>query len=38
MNGYLEEINKNKCLTLIPTNESKEIIKKYEELCSEIRN
>ena len=32
MNGYFEEINKNKFLTLVPTNKSKEIIKKYEEL------
>ena len=31
VNGYFEEINKNKYLTLVPTNESKEIIKKYEE-------
>ena len=32
VNGYFELINKNKYLTLVPTNESKEIIKKYEEL------
>ena len=32
MNGYFEKINKNKYLTLFPTNESKKIIKKYEEL------
>ena len=32
MNGYFEEINGNKYLTLVPTNESKEKIKKYEEL------
>ena len=38
MNGYFEEINKNKYLTLVPTNESKEIIKKYEELWSKIRD
>ena len=24
VNGYFEEINGNKCLTLVPTNESKE--------------
>ena len=30
--GYFEEINKNKYLTLAPTNESKEKIKRYEEL------
>ena len=28
MNGYFEEINGNKYLTLVPTNESKEKIKK----------
>ena len=38
VNGYFEEINKNKYLTLVPTNESKEIMKKYEELYSKIRN
>ena len=27
VNGYFEETNKNKYLTLVPTNESKEIIK-----------
>ena len=32
VNGYFEEINKNKYLTLVPPNESKEIIKKYEEM------
>ena len=36
VNGYFEEIEENKCLTLVPTNESKEIIKKYEELWSKI--
>ena len=29
-NGYFEEINGNKYLTLVPTNESKGKIKKYE--------
>ena len=33
VNGYFEEINGNKYLTLVPTNESK-----YEELWSKIRN
>ena len=37
VNGYFEEINGNKYLTLVPTNESIEIIKKYEELWSKIR-
>ena len=27
VNGYFEEINRNKYLTLVPTNESKEMIK-----------
>ena len=31
---YFEEINENKCLTLVPTNESKERLKKYKELWS----
>ena len=38
VNGYFKEINKNKYFTLIPTNESKEKIKKYEELWSKIRD
>ena len=32
VNGYFEEINKSKYLTLVPTYESKEKRKKYEEL------
>ena len=32
VNGYFEEINGNKYLTLVPTNESKEKILKNEEL------
>ena len=38
VNGYLEQTNKNKYLTLVPTNESKEIIEKIEELWSKIRD
>ena len=38
MNGYFEEINGNKYLTLVATNESKEKIKKYEELGIKIRD
>ena len=38
MNGYFEEIHKNKHLTLVSTNESKEKIKKYEELWNKIRD
>ena len=37
MNGYFEEINGSKFLTLVPTNEIKEIIKKYEELRIKIK-
>ena len=32
VNGYFKEINENKYLTLVPTNGSKEKIKKYKEL------
>ena len=38
MNGYFEEINENKCFTLVPTTESKEIIKHYKEFWSKIRD
>ena len=38
VNGYFEEIYKNKFLKLVPTNERKEKIKKYEELWSKIRD
>ena len=38
MNGYFEEINKSKYLTEVPTNDSKEKIKKYEELWSKFRD
>ena len=37
-NGYFEEINGNKYLTLIHTNESKDKIEKYEEMWNEIRD
>ena len=36
-NGYFEEINGYKYLTLVPANESKEEIKKYEGLWIKIR-
>ena len=36
VNGFFEEINGNKYLTLVPTKESKE--KKYGELCSKTRD
>ena len=38
VNQYFEEINRNKYLTLVPINESKEKIKKYEKLQSKIRD
>ena len=38
VNGYLEEINENKYLTLVASNESKEKIKIYEELRRNIRD
>ena len=38
VNGYFEEINGNEYLTLVLTNESKGIRKKYEELWSKIRD
>ena len=36
MNGYFEEINGNNYLTLFATNDSKDGIKKYEELWIKI--
>ena len=38
MNGYFEEISGNKYLTLVPTNENNEKIKKIEELWIKIRD
>ena len=38
VNGYFQEINENKYLTLVPTNEGKDKILKYEELWSKIRD
>ena len=38
VNVYFEEINGNKCLTLVPTNESKEKILKNEEFWIKIRD
>ena len=38
VSGYSEEVNGNKYLMPVPANESKEKIKKYEELCSKIRD
>ena len=38
VNGYTEESNGNKYLTLVPTDESKDTLKKYKELYSKIRD
>ena len=38
MNGYFEEINGKKYLTLVSTNGSKDRIKKYEELWNKTRD
>ena len=37
MNGYFEDIDKNKNLTLVRTNKNEEKINKLEELWSKIR-
>ena len=38
VNRYFEEINKNKYLKLVSTNECKGNIKRYEELWSKVRD
>ena len=38
VNGYFEKFNKSNYLTLVPTNECKEKIKKHEELWCKIRD
>ena len=38
VNGYFEKINGNEYLTLVPTNERKQKIKKYEELWIKIKD
>ena len=38
VNRYFKEIIRNKYLTLVPTTESKEKIKKYGELCYKIKD
>ena len=37
INGYFEEINGKKYLTIVSTNESTVKIKKYKEMCNKIR-
>ena len=36
INGYFEEIHRNKYLTLVPTNQSKDTLKSIYETKSEI--
>ena len=36
--GIFDEVIRNKYLPLVPTDKSKEIIRKYEELWTKIRN
>ena len=38
INGCIEKSDGNKYLTLVPIDESKDTLKKYEELSSKIRN
>ena len=38
VNGYFKEINKNKYLTLVCTNEIRQIIKRYAKMWIEIRD
>ena len=38
INGYIDEINGKKYLTLVLTNKSKEILKKYEKLWTKKRD
>ena len=37
INGHFEKVNVNKYLTLVTTTESKEIMRKYEELWTKIK-
>ena len=38
INVYFKEINENKYLKLVPTNESEDTLKRYEELWAEIKD
>ena len=38
INEYIKESYGNKCLTLVPNDENKDILKKYEELWTKIRD
>ena len=37
-NVYIEESNRNKYLTLVPTDKRKDILKKYEEIWSNFKD
>ena len=38
INGYIKESNRNKYLVLVPTDESKGTLKKFEELWKKVRD
>ena len=38
INGYIEESNGNKYLTLVPTDEGKDILKTFEDIWIKIKN
>ena len=38
VDGYVEEINGNKCLTLVSTDKNKEVLTKYTKLWNGIKN
>ena len=38
INEYIEQTNKSKYLTLVPTKQSKDTLKRYEELWNKIRD
>ena len=38
VDGYIEEKNGNKCLTLVSTDKNKEVLIKYTELWDKIKN
>ena len=38
INGYIEESNENKYLTLVPTDKSKETLRMFEELWRKIKD
>ena len=38
VDGYIEEKSGNKCLTLVSTDKSKEVLKKYKEFWGMIEN